>query len=537
MHAETRNAEVLIVGAGLSGIYQLCSLVGQGYNAILIEMGTDIGGTWYWNRYPGAMSDSGAPFYRFSQDDLQEFPAKNRFVNRDDIMSYLRYVVDKHKVQDRINLNTELRRAVFDEDSATWRVETSQGHIEARYLVSAMGLLNKTNYPDIKGLDDFGGELFHSARFPTDFEFSDKKVGIIGNGSTGVQIITELGKAGACNSLTSFQRHPQYTVPNGDGPIPPEDLRELVQDWPGTWKRIFGSRMGFGFEEATTLTGSVDEATRQKVFQDAWDKGGGLRFMFGTFADIVADPAANEAAADFIRGKIKEIVKDPAKAEALTPHDLFARRPLSDAGYYETFNNPWVDIVDLRKSPIDQMTAEGVLTSDGKLHQLDVLILATGFDAMDGSYRRVSIEGRGGETLNESWSDGTRSYLGCSVAGFPNFFMILGPYGAFGNNIPIAETVVDFVTAMVRDAMPQPGGPGKTIEAAKEAEDQWMAMCHSIADATLFTKLDAPTWVNGSNIAGKKQELQFFVGGIGAYRSILDDCRSSEPRWKGFSVS
>jgi cyclohexanone monooxygenase len=537
MEPDIKKFDTLIVGAGFSGIYQLCSIVDRGYTAVLVEMGSDIGGTWYWNRYPGAMSDSGAPFYRFSQHDLEEFPAKNRFVGRDDIQSYLRYVIDKHKVQDRILLNTELKGAAFDEHLNVWRVETSQGLFEASYLVSAMGLLNKTNLPNIKGLQDFRGEMFHSARFPSSFDFAGKNVGIIGNGSTGVQIITALGKEGVCGNLTSFQRHPQYTVPNGDGPIPPQELEKLVGDWQGAWKRIFDSRMGFGFEESATLASSVDEVTRQRVFEEAWEKGGGLRFMFGTFADVVVDPTANEAAAAFIRNKIKQIVQNSSKAEALTPHDLFARRPLSDAGYYETFNNPWVDIVDLRKSPIDHITAEGIQTSDGKLHELDVLILATGFDAMDGSYRRVSIQGRQGRTLSEHWKNGTRSYLGSAVAGFPNLFMVLGPYGAFGNNIPIAETMVDFITAAISDAMPRPGQPGRTIEATQEAEDQWMTLCKSIADETLFTKLDAPTWVDGSNIPGKKRELQFFVGGIGAYRGILEDCKTSQPAWKGFSMS
>jgi cation diffusion facilitator CzcD-associated flavoprotein CzcO len=415
--SEHKEVDVLIVGAGFSGIYQLCSSHAQVYNTMLIEMGSDIGGTWYWNKYPGAMSDSGAPFYRFSKDDLRAFPIKNHFVKRDEIVSYLQYVIDRNQVRDHIHLNTEMKMATFDEDSGTWHVETStQGTIVARYLVSAMGLLNKVNYSDITGLEDFQGELFHSARFPQKWDFSQKRVGIIGNGSTGVQIITALGKKGVCKSLTSFQRHPQYTVPNGDGPIPNDELQDLIGDWEGTWERLFKSRMGFGFEEATTLATSADEETRNKVFQEAWDKGGGLRFMFSTFADIVIDPAANEAAASFIRKKIKEIVKDPAKAEALTPYDRFARRPLSDAGYYETFNNEWVNIVDLRKNPIDRITSEGILTSDGKLYELDALVLATGFDAMDGSYRRVSIRGRNGETLNERWEDGTRSYLGTAVS-------------------------------------------------------------------------------------------------------------------------
>jgi cation diffusion facilitator CzcD-associated flavoprotein CzcO len=295
------------------------------------------------------------------------------------------------------------------------------------------------------------------------------------------------------------------------------------------WEQVRGSVVAFGFEESTVPAMSVPEEERKRVFQRAWDHGNGFYFMFGTFSDIATDQAANDAAADFIRGKIREIVSDPETARKLTPTDLYAKRPLCNWDYYEAFNRDNVELVSIKENPITEVTPEGVVTADGVLHKIDVLVLATGFDAVDGNYLRMSIRGRNGQTIKQHWHDGPTSYLGITTAGFPNLFMILGPNGPFTNLPPSIETQVDFITDLIRTARARGAG---TVEPSAEAEDGWTATCREIAGYTLFPK--AESWIFGANIPGKPNTVMFYMAGLGAYRGVLQDVAGQD--YTGFQL-
>ena len=369
-----------------------------------------------------------------------------------EIFAYLNGVVDRYGLRQHIALQTGMTRAEFDEDAGSWTVRTDRGvTFRARFLVTGLGLLSATNLPDLPGMESFEGRLVHTGAWPEDLDLTGQRVGVIGNGSTGNQVITATAPIAA--HLTSFQRTPQYSVPAGNRALNPEKLQAYRDNFEATWEQVRNSNTAMGFEESTIETFSVSAEERERIFQDAWNEGGGFRFMFETFCDIATNEAANEEAAKFIRGKIAEIVKDPETARKLTPTDLYARRPLCDSGYYQAFNRPNVTLVNVKETPISTVTEKGVLTADGTLHELDVLVCATGFDAVDGNYVRVDIRGRDGLSLTEHWSDGPTSYLGMATSGFPNMFMILGPNGPFTNLPPSIETQVDWIGEAIRSRL------------------------------------------------------------------------------------
>jgi cyclohexanone monooxygenase len=521
--------DVLIVGAGFGGIYQLKSLLDLGLNCKVIDMAGDVGGTWYWNRYPGAMSDTESYIYRFSwdNDDLQNYPWPEHYVKQPEVLKYLEHLVERHDLRKHMQFNTELQSADWSDEKGRWVVQVSTGEtITARYMVTALGLLSKTNYPDWPGIQSFKGEMYHTGQFPKDYDFSSKRVGVIGCGSTGVQVITELGKHGKVKQLLCFQRHPQYSVPSGDGPVSPDYRASVNSRYEDIWKQVKNSIVAFGFEESKIPAMSVSPEERERVFQDAWDKSNGFRFMFATFCDITYNREANEAACDFVRSKIAEIVKDPEKRRKLTPHDYYARRPLCDGGYYQVFNSPNVDIVDMKETPVVEVTPTGIKTSDGTHHDLDVIIWATGFDAVDGNYTGVKIRGRNGENLKEHWADGPTSYLGVCVSKFPNMFMITGPNGPFTNIPPTIETHVEFIA----DAIKHGEDSKHIVEATREAEDGWTQLCKELSDASLFKQTDS--WIFGANVKGKTHTVMFFFGGLQNYRERLAEIISSG--YKGF---
>jgi cation diffusion facilitator CzcD-associated flavoprotein CzcO len=315
-------------------------------------------------------------------------------------------------------------------------------------------------------------------------------------------------------------------VPSGNGPVSDEYVSGVKDDYEAIWDQVRNSMVAFGFEESTVPAGSVSAEERERVFQENWDKGNGFRFMFGTFSDIAVDPAANEAAAAFIRGKIAEIVDDPETARKLTPTDLYAKRPLCNEDYYQVYNRDDVTLVSIKENPITEITPHGVLTEDGTQHEFDVLVFATGFDAVDGNYVRMDIRGRGGETIQRHWKDGPTSYLGVTTAGFPNLFMILGPNGPFTNLVPTIETEVEFITELVGQAERR----GGLIEPTAAVEAAWTVTCQEIADSTLFPK--AESWIFGANVPGKKHTVMFFMGGLGMYRAKLAELRAAD--YEGF---
>ncbi|EXJ63494.1 cyclohexanone monooxygenase [Cladophialophora psammophila CBS 110553] len=515
--------DALIVGAGYGGIYQLYRLREMGLSAKVIDMASDVGGTWYWNRYPGAMSDTESFVYRFSWDkeDLQTYPWTHHYVKQPDVLAYLEHVVERHNLRKDMQFNTELLSAIWNDDAKYWQVELSTGEsLKVRYLVTALGLLSKANYPDIPGIDTFQGLKVHTAKWPQGLDLSGKRVGIIGCGSTGVQVITDI--APRVKFLTCFQRHPQYSVPSGDRPVDPAYRQWVNENYDAIFDQVRNSAVGFGFVESTIPYKSVASAEeREAIFQSLWDAGNGFRFMFGGFNDITTDREANEAACAFIRKKIREIVKDPEKARKLQPHDYYARRPLCDGGYFEQFNRDNVDVVHLQETPITRITEKGVQTCD-KLYELDVLIFATGFDAIEGNYNRIRIRGRGGLTLKDYWDPtGPTSYLGVSVPHFPNLLMITGPQGPFTNLPPALEAHVDLISRLIgraeslcKASLDSAATP-PVVEVTPEAEKEWCLECERIAEGSLFK--ETASWIFGQNVPGKKYALRFFFGGLKAF--------------------
>jgi len=491
--------------------------------------------------------------YRYSWDleDLRSYPWARHYVQGPEVLAYLRHVVKRHNLRPYFQFNTEMVGATWDAAENRWTVATDQGQIfKPRYLITALGLLSKQNFPAIKGLRTFKGELHHTARWPENLDLTGKRVGVIGNGSTGVQVITAV--APIAKELLCFQRNPQFSVPSGDREVAPEYRRDVNERYDKIWDEAKNSMFAFGFEESNRPTFSVTPEEREKIFEEAWQLGGGFRFMFWTFNDISTNEAANHAAADFIKRKIRETIKDPEKARKLTPTQLYARRPLCDAGYYQQFNRESVDIVDINAIPITEITPKGIKTSDGKVHELDVIVFATGFDAVDGNYTRVAIKGRSGQNLRDHWAEtGPSSYLGISVPDFPNLFMILGPNGPFTNLPPTIETQVEFIADAIKavyKAKPLTNGSSahtngttnghvkttKTaeglIEVTSSAEEDWGKLCDELSSGSLFRKTDS--WIFGANVDGKRQSVLFYFGGLKSYRDVLKDVVDNN--YKGF---
>jgi cyclohexanone monooxygenase len=530
-HPSKTDYDAVVVGAGFGGLYMLHKLRNElGMKVRVFDKAGDVGGTWYWNRYPGALSDTESFVYCYSFDKalLQEWDWDTRYVTQPQILSYLNHVADRLDLRRDIEFNTGVTGARFDEQRNLWHVQLDSGKtVTARYLVTALGLLSATNVPDIKGIETFQGAQYHTGAWPEGLDFTGKRVGVIGTGSTGIQVITAL--APQVGHLTVFQRSPQYSVPVGNGPVSPDYVKSVKQNYDQIWKDVRSSVVAFGFKESAVPALSVSEEERRAVYQKAWETGGGFRFMFETFCDIATDEAANETAAAFIRGKIAEVVKDPETARKLTPTDLYAKRPLCDSGYYATFNRDNVSLVDVKANPIAEVTPKGIKTADGVEHELDVLIFATGFDAVDGNYTRIDLRGRNGLTIQEKWKSGPTSYLGVANADYPNLFMILGPNGPFTNLPPSIETQVEWISDLIKH-MNDTGH--EVVEATHEGEDGWTATCKEIAGYTLFPKADS--WIFGANIPGKTRTVMFYLAGLGAYSQKLNEVAGSG--YPGFDI-
>jgi len=523
--------DAIIIGAGFGGMYMLKKLRDDmGLRVRVFDKAPGVGGTWYWNRYPGALSDTETYLYCYSWDRelLQDWDIRTKYVEAPRILEYLEHVADRYDLRRSMQFETGITAARFDEAQSCWHVTTDGGETHtAKYLVTALGLLSATNVPAIKGRESFAGEQYHTGNWPSGVSFEGKRVGVIGTGSTGIQVITKV--APLARHLTVFQRSPQYSVPIGNGPLPAAEEAEIKRNYDRIWADAKKSMVAFGLNESKVPAMSVSEAERQAVFQKAWDTGGGFRFMFETFSDIATSAEANEAAASFIRKKIAEIVEDPDTARKLTPHDYYAKRPLCDSGYYATYNRDNVTLVDVKATAIEEITPRGIRTADGVEHALDMIVCATGFDAVDGNYTRIDLRGRKGEKITEHWRQGPTSYLGTTVANFPNMFMILGPRGPFTNLPPSIETQVEFIYEVIGHAE-QSGA--RSVEATPAAEAAWAAQCREIADGTLFPK--AESWIFGANIPGKPNVVLFYMAGLGAYRDVLGEV--AHAGYRGFAL-
>jgi cyclohexanone monooxygenase len=532
LHPQTVDA--IVIGAGFGGIYAVHKFANElGLSVIGFDKADGPGGTWTWNRYPGALSDTESHLYRYSfdRDLLQDGTWKHTYITQPEILEYLEGVVDRFDLRRhfRFGAKNEVTTAVYLDRAALWEVTTESGDVfRAKYVVNAVGLLSAINFPKLPGLHTFEGDVLHTGAWPEGKDMTGKRVGVIGTGSTGEQVVTEL--APKVEHLTVFVRTPQYSVPVGKRLVTPEEIDAIKANYDEIWEQVKNSAVAFGFEESTVPAMSVSEEERNRVYEEAWQKGGGFRFMFATFGDIATDEAANETAAAFIRAKISEVIKDPEKARKLMPTGLYARRPLCDNGFYEAFNQPNVDVVAIKENPIRVITESGVVTEDDQLHELDVLIFATGFDAVDGNYRRMDIRGRDGLYLNDHWGGQPNSYLGVATAKFPNWFMVLGPNGPFTNLPPSIETQVEWISDVVKYCE---ANDVQAIEPTEQTVSDWTDTCTEIANMTLFTKIDS--WIFGANIPGKKPSVLFYLGGLGNYRKILDDV--ARDGYRGFKLT
>ncbi len=529
--ANGRDCDAAIIGAGFGGLYALHKLRNElGLNVRSFDDAGGVGGTWYWNRYPGARSDTEVTAYCYSFDRQlwEDWQWTERYPRQVEILAYLNEVANRHDLRRSIEFNTRIVRAEWDDNTHRWRLTTSKNEtFSAQFLIEGVGLLSSTNTPAFPGTQQFKGEIFHTARWPhAGIDLRGKRVGVIGTGSSGIQLIAEI--APQVSELLVFQRTPQYVVPSRHSPISQAALAAIRQDYAGYWRGVLNSATAFGIEESAIPASSVSHEEREAVFERAWQAGGGFRFMLGTFNDIITDLDANDAATDFIRRKIRSLVHNPEIADALTPTDLYAKRPLCCDDYYESFNRDNVTLVDIKTHAISAITENGILTEAGH-YDLDVIIFATGFDAVTGNYLKIDTRGRSGLTLQEKWARGPRAFIGLTIAHFPNLFMIFGPFGPFTNQPPVHEFQINWIAEAIARVRAQGFA---SFEVSQNLEDRWIDECNEIANTTLFPRVDS--WINGGNIVGKPKASMFYMAGMAAYAAMLRDIAAHD--YRGFVV-
>ncbi|GAA5113865.1 NAD(P)/FAD-dependent oxidoreductase [Pseudonocardia adelaidensis] len=514
--APLRTFDAVVVGAGFAGMYMLHRLRSLGCSAVVLEAGDGVGGTWYWNRYPGARCDSESYYYSYSfSDELQqEWEWSERYPRQPEILRYLDHVADRFDLRRDIRFGRRVTEAVLDDGDACWRLRTDTGErYSARFFITAVGCLSSANIPQIPGLETFGGRWFHTATWPHEgVDFTGQRVGVVGTGSTGIQAIPVIAQQ--AKHLTVFQRTPNYSIPARNGPMDPAFQREVKAGYAAIRRAQRESTNGhpFGIDPRPAL--SVPDDERERIYEEAWQRGG-LRFR-AAFADLLTSKEANDTASEFIRAKIRETVRDPGTAEKLVPYDhpFATKRPPIDTGYFETYNRDDVTLVDVRKSPIVEITASGVRTSSAS-YPLDCLVFATGFDALTGPLLAVDIRGEGGRSLRDAWSEGPRSYLGLQVSGFPNMFTITGPGSpSVLTNMP---TSIEQHVEWISDCIGYMRDRGLVrIEATEDAERAWGAHVEEAAHRTLLP-MASTSWYLGANVPGKPRVFLPYAGGFATY--------------------
>ena len=526
--------DAIIIGAGIAGLYQLYRLRELGLSVRVYESGTGVGGTWYWNRYPGARFDSESYSYgySFSEELLQEWDWSEHFAPQPETERYLNYVADKFDLRRDIRFSTRVTAATYDEATACWQVQTDDGQrARARFLITAIGVLSAPYIPDFAGRDSFEGESFHTAQWPKEGrDFSGKRVAVIGTGATAVQLITEVAKQ--VGQLTVFQRTANYCAPLHNGPIDPHTQQQIKNSYPEIFQKCRASFGGFIHDFDTRSALELSEEDRLARYEELWAQPGFGKWL-GNFGDIMTDLEANATFSEFVRNKIRERVKDPAVAEKLVPtdHPFGTKRVPLESGYYEAYNRDNVALVDLHETPIERITPKGIKTSATE-YAFDTIIYATGFDAVTGAFDRIDIRGQHGHTLKDKWAEGPRTYLGLQSAGFPNLFTLVGPHnGATFCNIPrCIEQNVEWVTDCLRHMRAH---NYRRIVATPEAEDVWTAHVNEVAADTLLLHTDS--WFVGANIPGKKRTFLMYAGGSPAYREKCDEVAARG--YTGFRLS
>jgi cyclohexanone monooxygenase len=530
----TETYDVVVVGAGFAGMYMLHRLRGQAMTVRVFEQGSGVGGTWYWNRYPGARCDveSMQYSYSFSDELQQEWDWSERYAPQPEILKYANHVADRFNLRSDIQFDTRVERAEFDEGANTWSVTTSDGKaVTAKFVVLATGCLSNARKPDIKGLDRFKGTVYHTGHWPHEpVDFTGQRVAVIGTGSSGIQSVPVIAEQ--ASQLTVFQRTANFSIPARNAMLTEEERKWFRQNYPEV-RRFAREEARNGIYTEMPDRGALDDGDneRRAKYEARWARGG-LTFM-SVYNNLALDKTANDTAADFVRAKIAEIVKDPSTAKLLQPnnHPIGSKRICIDTDYFAAFNRPNVTLVDIKSNPIEQISDKAV-RAGGKDYEVDAIVLATGFDAMTGSVAKIDIRGRNGQTLNQKWAEGPKTYLGLMSAGFPNLFIITGPGSpsVLSNMIVSIEQHVDWIAdclAYMRDRGLE------TMEANKDAEDKWVAHVNDVAYTTLYPQ--ANSWYMGANIPGKPRIFMPYIGGVGPYRQICNDVAAAG--YEGFAMA
>jgi cation diffusion facilitator CzcD-associated flavoprotein CzcO len=527
-----RDFDAVVVGAGFAGMYMLHHLRGMGLTARVLEAGSGVGGTWYWNRYPGARCDveSMEYSYQFSDELQQEWEWSERYAAQPEILRYANHVADRFDLFRDIEFNARAKSVVFDEAANRWVVETEDGRrTTGAFCIMATGCLSSPNLPKFDGVDSFKGPTYHTGKWPHEgVDFTGKRVAIIGTGSSAVQSIPIIARQ--AKELTVFQRTANYAIPAHNKPLDPEHVRRIKADYAGLRQRARQTMTGIDFDYSTEQALETAPEAREREFERRWRRGG-LSFL-GAYMDLMVKEEANAIVADFVRAKIHDKVDDPAVAELLSPKNTIGcKRLCIDIGYYETFNQPHVKLIDVSKSPIERITPKGVKVG-GREYEVDAIVFATGFDAMTGALNRIDIRGRGGLALREKWSEGPKTYLGVGMAGFPNLFTVTGPGSpsVLTNMLPTIEQHVEWIADTIQYVRDH--GLSR-IEPKADAEEEWVAHVAELAGRTL--RYTCSSWYLGANIAGKPRVFMPYIGGLPRY---IDKCNEVAARgYEGFVLS
>ena len=532
-----RQADAIVVGAGFAGLYAVHALRDKmGLDVVAFDAADDVGGTWYWNRYPGARVDIESVHYSYSFDDAlqQEWRWSERFCAQPEILAYLEHVAERYDLRRSIRFKTRITSLTWDDEASVWVATTDAGDTwRAPHVISGAGNLSVPKRPEFPGIEAFAGQVLMTGNWPHDeVSFTGKRVGIIGVGSSGIQAISEIAKT--ADHLTVFQRTPNYATPIGNELLDPAEEADYKANYQAIREASRNHFLGVPYQDAQPSALAVSAQERRAVFDDRWNRGG-FRLFIDSFADILFDKRANDTAAEYIRERIRERVKDPATAKLLSPTDYpyGTKRPPLETDYYEAYNRPNVTLLDVRTNTVKAIMPKGVELADGTLHELDVLILATGFDACTGPLLALNITGRNGLRLADHWAHGPQTYLGLMSAGFPNLFMITGPQSpSVLYNMPLAiEDHVDLSCEAI--AYLRKEGLG-VIEPTSEAEQAWVAHTNELAQHTLLPE-SKTSWYMGNNIPGKPRRVLVYLGGAPNYRAKCE--ATVKAGWEGFSLT
>jgi cyclohexanone monooxygenase len=534
--SEPRQLDVAIVGGGLAGLYAIHRLRGMGLKVRAYEAGSGVGGTWFWNRYPGARCDveSLEYSYSFSNDLQQEWKWPERYGTQPEILKYIDHVADRFDLRRDVQLNTRITSAVFDSNASEWTLKTDGGEeIRARYCVMAAGNLSTPRVPDFKGLKNFTGKWYHSGLWPHEgVDFAGLRVGVIGTGSSGVQMIPII--ASQARHLHVFQRTANFSLPARNAPMEPEREQCHKAEYPARRAAAADTPFAIGGHPKPTKSAlAVAEEERNKAYESKWQEGGSISYLYA-YTDLLVNKESNDTASEFVRDKIRGIVKDKTTGELLAPkdHPIGTKRLCLDTNYYETYNRDNVTLVDVRSDPIQEITKKGLRTTGGQQFELDAIVFATGFDAMTGALREIDVRTTDRAVLRDHWEGGPLTYLGLMVSGFPNMFVVTGPGspGVKTQMIAAIEQHVDWIADCIGHMRKE---RFDCIEASPQAEHDWVSHVNQVADSTLYPL--ANSWYVGANIPGKPRVFMPYVGGYDRYKRHCDAIAAKG--YEGFTLS